>query len=94
MFVGREPRPRLLGQNSELSLTVGLEAARPGEELQFIGASARKQRADQLVLAAEQVEQDPRARPDGRSQRSQRHLAQAVAKHVRVGGLKQLGPTS
>jgi hypothetical protein len=42
-----------------------------GQQGQFLGAGPGEQRAYQAVLAAEQVEQDPRAGTDGRRQRAQ-----------------------
>ena len=63
----------------------------PLQRRHLVGPRPRQQRPDQPVLAAEQEHQHARAGPNGRGQRSQRQLGQAVLENVGVGPLEQLG---
>jgi len=72
-------------------LTVAV-ARHPAEQLELLGSGACEQRADELVLAAEQKQEHARARPDRGRQRPQRHSREPVLEHIAVSPLEQLVP--
>ena len=72
-------RDATLRVRSDLVVRAQLVAARAGEEL-----------ADEAVLGPEQVEQHPRAAPDGLGQGAERQSGQAVIEDVLVARLQEL----
>ena len=74
---------------SDAQLSRG-RTTKPVQQLELVDPRTGQQRADERVLAVEQIQQHPRAGPDRRGERTQRHVGKPVLEHVPVRELEEI----
>ncbi len=88
MAPSRQPSPR----NAHRSLKSALGCAAKGRKgLQLVLPGPSQQSSHQLLLGAEEVEEDPGTGSYGGGEGTKRCVGQPVFQHVSVGELEQIG---
>ena len=89
MVLRGQPGPDPLGHHRQPGRPILTKITDSLQQLELVSPRAREQGPDQAVLAAEQVQQDPWTGTDGRGERAQRQVRQAVLERVPIPGLQQ-----